>query len=152
MSCLWFMFQNVAPSSVAFPQCSPQIFAQQVRDHSQPVRQKICTTEVYVSGDRRVVECGKWPRSCWEIQELSSLKSHSLNIRPALCKLAVVTFSQQIKTTDSNSVLNVLFPKCVAHKKKSCVRSKSERSVLALKVGPFRCGKIQSQYSPVSQG
>ena len=64
--------------------------------------------------------------------------------KPALRKLAVVTFSQQIKTTDSNSVLNVLSPKCVARKKKSCVHSKSERSVLALKIGPFRCSKIQS--------
>ena len=34
---------------------------------SQPVRQKICITEVYISGDRQAEECGKWPRSYWEI-------------------------------------------------------------------------------------
>ena len=85
---------------------------------------KIGTTQEYVSEDkrrdRRQAECGKGPRSCWEIRELTSLKCHSLNIRPGLRKLAVVTFSEQIKPTDCNSVFNVLFPECVAHKKKSC--------------------------------
>ena len=46
---------------------------------------------------------------------------NSLILRPTLHKSAVVTFTQQIKTIDSNNVFDVLFPKCVAHKKKSCV-------------------------------
>ena len=58
--------------------------------------------------------------------KFSSLKRHSLMLRPILRKSAVVTFTPQFKTIGSNnfrpqSVFNVLFPKCVAHKKKSCV-------------------------------
>ena len=38
-----------------------------------------------------------------EIQELSSLKCHSLILTPTLGKLAVVIFRQQLKTFDSNN-------------------------------------------------
>ena len=125
--------QDSATKFKSLNQCSPQIFAQQVRDHSQPVRQKNMHHRGVRFWGQALVECGKWPRSCWEIQELSSLKCHSLNIRPALRKLAVVTFSEQIKTTDSNSVFNVLFPECVAHKKKTCAYlSKSRHSFIFL--------------------
>ena len=48
-----------------------------------------------------------------------SLKCHSLILRPTLRKSAVVTLTQQIKAIDSNNIFNVLFPKCVAHKKLS---------------------------------
>lgn len=51
----------------------------------------------------------------------SSLKCRSLILRPPLRKSAVFTHIQQIKTIDSNSVFNVLFPECVANKVKSCV-------------------------------
>ena len=55
-------------------------------------------------------------------------------------QLAVVTFSQEIKTTDFNSVFNVLFPKCMAHKKKSFVYlSKSNYIHL------FSCGMLYSE-------
>ena len=46
-------------------------------------------------------------------------------LRPVLHKLAIVILRQQFKTFDSNhftlSCFNVLFPKCMAHKTKSCV-------------------------------
>ena len=61
--------------------------------------------------------------SCWEIYELSSLKRHSLILRPILCKSNAI-FRQQFQKFDSNnftSVSNVLFLKCVAHKRKSCL-------------------------------
>ena len=52
---------------------------------------------------------------------LSSLKRHSLILRPILRKSAVI-FRQQLKTFDSNNFtfFNALFPQCVAHKEKSC--------------------------------
>ena len=36
-------------------------------------------------------------------EELSSLKHHSLILRPILCKLAVVVFRQQLKTFHANN-------------------------------------------------
>ena len=41
-----------------------------------------------------MVEWGTWPRPCWEIYELSSLKRHSLILRPILSKLAIVILRQ----------------------------------------------------------
>ena len=48
---------------------------------------------------------GRWDMACprLEIQELSSLKCHSLNLTPILCKSAVVIVRQQLKTFDSNN-------------------------------------------------
>ena len=58
-----------------------------------------------------------------EILELSSLKHHYLILGPILHKSAVVICRQQFEMFDSNNftVFNVLFPRCVAHKEKSCV-------------------------------
>ena len=50
------------------------------------------------------------------LEELSSLKHHSLILRPILRKSVVDIFRQQFKTFDPNNVLSL---KCVAHKKKS---------------------------------
>ena len=43
------------------------------------------------------------------------------DLRPILCKSAVIIFRQQFKVFDSNcfTVFNVLFPKCMAHKSKA---------------------------------
>ena len=46
---------------------------------------------------------GDMARPRLEIQELSSLKCHSLILTPTLGKLAVVIFRQQLKTFDSNN-------------------------------------------------
>ena len=48
---------------------------------------------------------GRWDmaRPRLEIQELSSLKCHSLILTPTLHKSAVVIFRQQLKTFDSNN-------------------------------------------------
>ena len=54
-------------------------------------------------GGRGVMDWGTWACSCWEIWELSSLKHHSLILRPTLCKSAVVIFRQQFKTFNSNN-------------------------------------------------
>ena len=50
------------------------------------------------------------------LEELSSLKHHSLILRPILRKSVVDIFRQQFKTFDPNNVFSL---KCVAHKKKS---------------------------------
>ena len=50
------------------------------------------------------------------LEELSSLKHHSLILIPILRKSVVDIFRQQFKTFDPNNVLSL---KCVAHKKKS---------------------------------
>ena len=42
-----------------------------------------------------MVEWGTWPHPCWEIYELSSLKRHSLILRPIISKLAIVILRQQ---------------------------------------------------------
>ena len=55
---------------------------------------------------------GRWDmgRPRLEIQELSSLKCHSLILTPTLCKSAVVIFRQQLKTFDSkNFTLSSMF-------------------------------------------
>ena len=83
----------------------------------------MCTTEVHISGGRWAVECGTWLRPCWEIWELSSLKHHSLILRPILCNSAVLTLKQQFKTIDSNNftLSSMLFPKCMAHIERKAV-------------------------------
>ena len=60
------------------------------------------------------MEWGTWTRLHWEI-----FYSHIL--RPILRKSAVVIFTKQIKTFDSNNftVFNVLFPKCMSLKRKA---------------------------------
>ena len=50
------------------------------------------------------------------LEELSSLKHHSLILRPILRKSVVDIFRQQFQTFDPNNVLSL---NCVAHKKKS---------------------------------
>ena len=56
-----------------------------------------------------------WPCPGWEISELSSLKGHSLILRPILHKLAAVIFRQQFKTFDSNTfTLSSLFSSLIS--------------------------------------
>ena len=43
------------------------------------------------------------------------------HVKTYFTQINIVTLTQQIKTTDSNNVLNALSPKCVAHKMKSCL-------------------------------
>ena len=83
-----------------------------------PVRQLICA---HFPGEG-VVEWRTWfPPRC-EIKELSSLKHHSPSFEVLFH--ANQPLLSQFKTFDSNNCTlssNALFPKCVAHKKKTCV-------------------------------
>ena len=71
-----------------------------------------CTFQVSGGGK----ECSSGVRDMAPpLEELSSLKHHSLILRPILRKSVVDIFRQQFKTFDPNNVFSL---KCVAHKKK----------------------------------
>ena len=71
-----------------------------------------CTFQVRGGGK----ECSSGVRDMAPpLEELSSLKHHSLILRPILRKSVVDIFRQQFKTFDPNNVFSL---KCVAHKKK----------------------------------
>ena len=58
-------------------------------------------------GGGRVEEWGTWPHPR---RELSSLRRHSLTLRPILRKSAIVIFRQQLKTFDPNNfTLSLMF-------------------------------------------
>ena len=67
------------------------------------IKGKKYAPKVTFPGGRRVVECRTWPCPFWAIYKLSSLKCHSLILRPILHKSATVTFTLQFQMIDSNN-------------------------------------------------
>ena len=65
--------------------------------------------EVHFPWGRGAVECGTWPLPCGEIQELSSLKRHSLILRPVLRKSAVHIFIYVRIGSDGSQLVCVFF-------------------------------------------
>ena len=63
-------------------------------------------------------------------------------LRPTSRKSTIVTLTQQIKMTDSNNVLNALFPKYVAHKMKSCLYLSTSPYIHSFSCGMFKLDKI----------